>query len=247
MENNKPHDLDAINSILEKIKKNELTMRPRTYFTLKLVALVLLVVAICIVSIFLSSFILFTLRASGHASLIGFGLSGWEVFLILFPWKLFLFDIILIILLEWLLRSFRFGYKVPALYLLFGVVVLMTITGIIVDHLRLHDDLMRLAGQHRIPSQFGKIYDQARRPPPPPYGWGILRATVTAINPDNTIQVDFDDPRKATTTSLTVLIQSQSFLNMLSIGDKVFIGGKIVNDHIEAQNLRIALPHSEMK
>src|SRR3954470_23687445 len=108
--NNEPQK-NSIENILEKIKKNELAIKPKTYFRLKLVALVLVSVLTFIISIFLFSFILFTLRASGHAALIGFGPSGSHVFLALFPWKLLLFDIVLLLIVGWLVRSFRFGYK----------------------------------------------------------------------------------------------------------------------------------------
>ena len=82
MNNNKPMPKDNIQNILEKIRKNELTLKPKTYFRLRFAAFILVVVVLLVVSSFLSSFILFTIRASGQASLLGFGPSGWQVFLL---------------------------------------------------------------------------------------------------------------------------------------------------------------------
>jgi hypothetical protein len=237
MENNNTHEKDKIKDILDKIKRNEVTMRPKTYFIVRLVALILVALAIYVITIFLSSLVLFTIRASGHASLIGFGPSGWEVFLLLFPWKLLILDILLIILLEWLLRSFRFGYRIPVLYLFLGVVCLMVVSGYVLDRLHLHDDLMILYGQHRLPQSFGRIYDPTNRIPPPPFGRGIFRATVISID-GNMFRVELDDPRKSTTTTLDVFVQNSQILSSLSIGDRIFIAGKIIDGRIEARDIK---------
>src|SRR4051812_38105080 len=98
-------------SILEKIKAGEVSMRPRSYFVLKSIILGILAIIGIFVSSLLLSFIFFSLHVSGRLFLLGFGGRGIEAFILLFPWKLFLIDLIIVFVLQSLIKQFRFGYK----------------------------------------------------------------------------------------------------------------------------------------
>jgi hypothetical protein len=196
------------------------------------------VVAVLVVSVFLSSFILFTLRASGQASLIGFGPTGWQVFFILFPWKLSILEIGLIILLQRLLRSFRFGYKVPVLYLLGGVVFVMLASGFVIDRTPLHDTLLQQADENQLPPPLGNLYEDARRFPPPEYG--IFLGTITSIT-GNTLVITLLNPMDtSTTTVMTVIVPPGQTAVEEKVGDRIFIQGKMINGVIQAQDIKNA-------
>lgn len=246
MENNTHNNHDKMNEILEKIKKNELVMRPKVFFNLKIAALAVLSVFAFIVSIFLFSFILFSLRASGHASLIGFGPSGLEVFLLLFPWPLFILELVLLGLVGWLLRSFRFGYKSPAIYVLSTVLLSVVISSVLVTRTTaLHDRLLMRADHGDLPI-VGKMYREVRMPLPPPEGHGIFRGEVGEIG-TSSFTAKIDRVRGSSTVLYIVRTPDERFIKVISAGDKVFINGRIQDDVIYAERIKrvIALPARE--
>lgn len=238
MNDKQPIPQDKIQNILEKIRKNELTLKPKTYFRLRFAAFILVVVAVLVVSVFLSSFILFTIRASGQASLIGFGPAGWQVFLFLFPWGLSTLEIGLIILLQYLLRSFKFGYRVPVLYLLGGVIFVMLVSGFVIDKTPLHGALLRQADRNQLPPPFGNLYENARRLPPP--GHGIFLGTITSIT-GNTLSIALLNPMDTSaTTAVTVIVPSGQTTVQEKVGDRIFIRGKMIDGEIQAQDIKNA-------
>lgn len=235
--NQKPNTLDTI---LAKIRANEIKIKPKARFRLKLAALIAVLALLVIVAVFFTSLVMFTIRASGQASLIGFGRSGVAVFLLLFPWKLSIIGIVLMLALEWLLRSFRFGYKIPTLYLLFGVLCIMLVSGLILDHFRFHDELMNLSGQHRLPPTFGRFYEGARRPPLP-MGYGIYRAVIVSIG-SSTLNAEVDLPGQASTTFFTIVMPSVREYGELTPGDRIFIRGQLLGSEIRTTGIRKMRP-----
>jgi len=238
--NNNTTQNNKIQNILEKIHNNELTLKSKTYFRLRFALLIIVIVAIVVVTLFFLSFILFSLRASGQAALIGFGPTGWQVFLALFPWKLTILEIVLILLLEYLLRSFRFGYKVPVLYLLFGVVLLMGLSAIAVDQTPLHRILLEQADQNHLPYPFGSMYENTRRPPP--QGYGIYKGTITAIG-TSTATIELVNPMGiGTTTQIMVLLPASPLpdAQTIAVGEKVFVRGQLVHGAIRALEIKLA-------
>lgn len=224
-------------NIMEMIQNNELVVKPKIYFRIRFVALIIVLIAIIIVSLFLSSFILFTINAAGYAALPGFGLNGWQVFMMLFPWKLAVVEIILIILLEYLLRSFRFGYKVPVLPLLVGVSVLLFAIGFIVNQSPLHPRLLQEADRQHLPRPFQNLYENTRRPPP--RDSGIFRGTIEEIG-EGVLKVNLDNPRGiGTTTPVDVNIPRLENITGLKVGDKILILGQMDNGNIRAREIKI--------
>ena len=110
--NNTPSQHDHFkDAVLEKIRKGEVQMRPKAYFILKILLLIITILCILITSSLLISFIFFSIRISGKFFLLDFGVRGVLGFLVHFPWKILMVEVILIILLEWLLKNFKFGYR----------------------------------------------------------------------------------------------------------------------------------------
>jgi len=235
MTNNQPQK-NKITDILERIKNNELMQKPKLYFHLKLVVLILLLVVVGVVSIFLASFILFSVNASGHASLIHFGMTGWQAFLIFFPWELALTEVVLLILLEHLLRSFRFAYKTPILYLFLGVMALMLAGGAVLEHTPLHTKILQRADRELLPPPIGRFYEDTRRPPA--RDSGFFRGTIETIE-DSLLVVTLDNPvGRGTTTPVTVRIPEDQNLEEFTVGDKVFIRGRIKDESIQAVQIK---------
>ena len=136
-------------------------MRPRLYFVLQVAALLALAFLALGISVFIINFILFSVRLNRIDTLLGFGPRGWGAFVRFFPWTLLLADVGLIALLEWLLRRFRFGSKIPVLYLLGGLLFVTILTGAVLDRgTPFNDDLFKIRAG--LPAPFRLIYIQAR-------------------------------------------------------------------------------------
>ena len=136
--------------MLKKILAQEVTMRPRLYFIAKATALIVVASLTLVVSASIGSFILFSIRASSETSLFGFGPPGYLIFLRVFPWGLLILDIACIVLLEWMLRKFRFSRKSPLLYLLFAIILLTLCVTVAVDQSRVSDMVLQGAHDHSI-------------------------------------------------------------------------------------------------
>ncbi|MEK7530798.1 MAG: hypothetical protein AAB573_02925 [Patescibacteria group bacterium] len=217
------------NSILEKIRTKEVSMRPKIYFALRVAALVATSIAMLLVTVFIINFISFSIRINSHEALLGFGPRGIEAFLLFFPWELLAFDIALVLLLVWLMRSFRFGYMTPALYLGAGLFALILVSGVLIDRGSTLND-------HFIQS------DEWHRPPP---GSGICRCTIVAI--DGTMLV-LEEARRGATTSITVVLpldNPRATTTGLSVGDVVMVLGDDAGGVIRAFGVRKVSPHKK--
>lgn len=235
MENNKTKHNSIKEAILHKINAKELSMRPKVYFTLKLAAAAVLTLAVMLISVFILNFILFSIRINGHNALLGFGPRGWGAFLHFFPWGLLVTDIVFILVLERLVRNFRFGYRVPTLYLLAGLVASTALLGFAIDRgTDVNDRLLRHSdAQHGHPP-FIDIYGNARRPIPP--SSGLCLCTVQSID-DDTIIVK--DTRSTTTLTLTFNDEAPYATSTgLHVGDTVFVAGEVRDGAVNAFGLK---------
>lgn len=208
--------------ILDKIRAGEVSMRPRYHFVLKVAALVVVLVGIVLVSVFILNFILFSIRISSQDVLLGFGTRGIEAFLALFPWSLLAIDILLVFAAQWLLREFKFGYKLPIVYVLAGLLVATGAAGFVLDRVTgLNDELLSRFDRDELHGPVGQLYGGARRLPPP--GQGICRCIITAINGNTLTVVD-----SHSTTTLTVVVPEDdphATTSGLSVGDVILIAG----------------------
>ncbi len=220
-------------------------MRPRLYFTVKLVILAVIALAVLLISIFIFNFILFSIRLNSHDVFLGFGPRGFLTFLYFFPWSWLIVDLILIGGLEWLLRRFRFGYKIPILYLLAGILFATVALGFVFDRgTDWNDRMLRRAELHHPPlpfnfhaeEMFEGVYRQARRPLPPRSG--ICKCIIVSIEKN---VLTAQDTRTGTTTVLTIVLplnDPHATTTSLEVGDIVFIAGDRENDSIRAFGVR---------
>ncbi len=204
--------------ILEQIQSEKLEMRPQFYFTLKVAALIILALAILAISVFIFNFILFSLRINGQEELLHFGPRGFSAFLHFFPWSWLLLDLIFIGFLGHLIRRFKFGYKVPALYLGGAIVLLTLLVGFTFDRgTRVNDRVFVRAVHHPIPPREG-----------------ICKCTVIDVDGNKMIVID---NRFGTTTRFSVILPFDvpyATTSRIQKGDVVFIAGDLRDDVIHA-------------
>ena len=155
--NNNSQKSSTVKKVLGEIKNDQIKMRPRIYFILKSVLIILSVFLVAFFVLYLISFILFALRASGAWYLSGFGFYGLKASFILLPWLLILIAIILLIILELLVKHFSFAYHRPILYSILGIVIFTLLGSFIIDKAQFHSCLFQKAHKEHLPVM-GKFY-----------------------------------------------------------------------------------------
>ena len=159
---------DIKNEVLKKIRSHEVVMKPRIYFTLRVVAASLLSLGILTFSILVFNFISFALRMS-LSDIPGPWDGGIGFFLQAFPWVFLSIDIALIAALSALLKQFRFGYSIPTLHLVCAVVLVTVVVGTALDRgTPLNDRLLERDNAHHLPPPFDGLYRGVHHRPPQP-------------------------------------------------------------------------------
>lgn len=139
------------NKVVEKIKKGQVKMKPKIYFILKSILLMLSLAVSALFALYLLSFIAFVLRSTGVWYLPVFGFQGIAVLLHSLPWILILMALILVAVLEILVRHFSFSYRRPILYSILAIIMLLLLGVLIVNKTQLHPALFRRAQERELP------------------------------------------------------------------------------------------------
>ncbi|MEA3452936.1 MAG: hypothetical protein U9Q96_01190 [Patescibacteria group bacterium] len=143
--------LSTSDKVLEKIKQGQVKMRPKIYFILKTLLVVLGIIISTLFALYLISFIVFALRASGAWYLSGFGFEGMKASIVLIPWVLILVALILIIVLEILVKRFSFSYRQPIFYTLLGIIIFVFLGSFAIGKTGFHTNLFQRARDGRLP------------------------------------------------------------------------------------------------
>jgi len=150
--NNETQKNSLSDEILNKIKSGSVKMKPKLYFILQTIFLILSIFTLFLFVIYIVSFIAFSLRATGLLFLPKFGFPGIGIFLISFPWPLILLAIILIAALEILSKHFNFIYRRPLLYSLIGIIIIVIAIGFLVERTPFHSNLFRRSQTEHLPA-----------------------------------------------------------------------------------------------
>ncbi len=223
--------------ILKKIESGEVRMTSKTYFMLRVALLIAVLFLIIAISSFVVSYILFAIHVSGKLLLLGFGLQGILVFLSTFPWGFLLIDIILLFVLEWLLRYFRFCYGRPLLYLALGIFSVTSIAGAGIYATSIHDSLFMQARDKKLPV-IGGMYSGLQKTS---HENGLFRGVVVEIEGNTIVMKDFDHDTPE--NALFLVTVSPDMANVIQIGDVVFVAGTINKDKITAFGLKKTTPY----
>ena len=225
---NMTHDASATNAevkascdaLLKKIIAEDVKMRPKAFFTLKVIALAVVSVLTLVTTVLLFSFVLFSVRASGEMLLLGFGWRGLLIFLTLFPWTTLLIEILLIAALEWLLRQFKFGYRSPVAFLTMAILLLTVALSLFVERgTTLHESLLYQSDKDTLPI-IGTFYKEIRQHPD---SRELCRCVITDVG-NTTITVVADDRDfYATSSHHVVLLPAGIATSSLGRGDRVLI------------------------
>lgn len=237
---------DLKENVLQEIRSGKLHMKPRYYFLLQVIILIAIAATIFILAALLLSFLLFSIKVSGNLFLLGFGLKGFEAFFMLFPWKTFAIFTALLIILEAVIKKFKFGYRSPLIYLIAGILGLIIASGIVIAFTSFHRTLFERAREHRLPV-VGNYYVHVKRVP---RERGILRGTVISIDKNIFVvksddnQSDKDDAPKELYKKVVMPLDFD-VSEILRVGDKVFVAATTTRGDINAYGIKKILPSEE--
>jgi len=216
--------------VLDQIKGDQVKMRPKIYFVLKTLLIVLGIFIVALFALYLVSFIVFALRASGAWYLSGFGFPGIKASIILIPWLLILMALILIIILEVLVKRFSFSYRQPILYSALAIIIFVLLGSFAIGQTGLHPNLFQRAREGRLPVA-EKFYRG--------FGMGkfhnVHRGIVSGLT-DNGFSI-----KTCNDEILIVIVSSETrflFEGDVEINDMVIILGERDNHTITATGVR---------
>ena len=214
--------------VILKIRAGEISMKPKLYFWILAIALIVMSILTFLTSCLLISFIIFSLVASGKVLLLGFGIKGFLLFFLLFPWHLLIIEIIFILILEWLIKKFRFGYRSSLSKLVFVILLISIIVSILINITPLHQDFERRAQQKELPL-VGDYYREIRYSTPQKE---IFVGIVSGVGTSSFILTQVIDSGESTSSQSYVIHLPPNFSkqSLPYEGDKVFVAGQLMQE-----------------
>ena len=207
-------------NILNKINKGDLKMKPKIYFTARTLIIWTIISVTVVTMAFFVSFSIFSIRESSRLFLLGFGSMGVWTFFVTFPWFLLVLEIILLIVVDILLKHFKFAYKTPFIYLILSTAIFVMFISIFISSTPIHETLYQEVIEQRLPA-LDIIYKDAKQPP---IKEGVLRGIITRVD-DDMFTIYSDDKDKDKDDGLWDIFISQGQLKYISstinVGDFV--------------------------
>ncbi len=238
MEPNTPHTPNIREHVKDAIASGKVTMHSSLHFVFKTVLLIGALTVILILTTAILNFILFSIHVQSHHELLGFGMLGLLAFLNHFPWTLFFIDVALVVLVIYLVRSFRFGYRFPMVYTAGILLILIILCGMFLEQAStpVNQNIMMRVDEGRLPQPLPHLMDGARTKPP--YARPLCKCEVLEVRGDGVLIAR--DVR--TGRSLTfVFAPSDRYATTTGItpGDIVFVAGNFDGDGDEDDIVRV--------
>lgn len=224
--------------VLEKIRSGALTMRPQVYFIIKALSIAVIAFLVLAVSVWLLNYIIFFITINDHDSLLFFGWRGLELFIQIIPWWLVVLDVALIVLLEWLIRRFRFGYRRSILYLFILLLAFALAVGfVLAEGTRFNEFFFEDAHSEESRTPLAPLYENTRKPIPE--ALGIFRGMIVTAGSETFIMT-YDDEDIDEDDGTWTVFPPQEFEEELFPGDRVYVAGeKDTDEIIRAYGIRI--------
>lgn len=227
--NNEPQRSPLADKVLNKLENSQIKMRPRAYFVLKTILIALAIIVIALFALYLTSFIVFALRASGLWYLPKFGFPGLGPLITLLPWLLIFIAMLLIIVMEALVKYFAFAYRRPILFSMLGIIILVLLGGSIIDRTQFHAKLFQKAQEQRLPIA-GELYRS--------FGASKFRDVHRGAVFEITDKGFLIKTRSGQTLAIVVTSDTRLFDANIKKDDVIVILGKRDNNTVRAQAIR---------
>ncbi len=216
--------------VLERLERGNVAMRSRAYFIARVSLAILVSLAALLLSAYVLSFIAFNVHESGEQFLLGFGGRGIYTFLILFPWFTLVIDIALIFFLEWLLQSFKFGYRFSFLALFGAAAAVSAVIAALIGLTPIHSVMLGMADRGGLPV-VGEMYESVRDSHE---NQGVFRGTIAAIQGNQIVITHEDGDHDADDGTRIITLPSGYSTTTFSVGERVYVFGAPGSTTIQA-------------
>lgn len=221
-----PSNNSLQDKILEAIKSGEVKSKSKWYFYGQSAALAMGLILTGLVLLFLGSLIVFSLQQNGAVFVASFGFYGLRILIMSLPWVLIIAVATLLVLLERLLKRYKFSYKQPMLYSFVGIGLLFTVGIIFISRVHIHEELFEQTRMHK--TMLGEPF--YRRYGMPPKG-DVTQGIVFLVNePGCKIMTLSDEELQVLITSKTRLPYNYN----CTVGDAIMVLGPRDEDSINA-------------
>lgn len=129
---------DPIAHIIAQIERGEITMRSKVRILAGTALVACAAAVVFVLSLYLISASVFTLRMSGVALFLSFGLRGVAAFLASFPWVLTGISLVLLVVLVRMVRLLPFAYRRSIVYSALAAIGVSATLGLVVEQTPLH-------------------------------------------------------------------------------------------------------------
>lgn len=214
------------------IKTGKAKMRPRSYFVVRSILLIIGSGLLALTLVYLTSFVFFVMRVSGVWFVPAFGPSAVGVFFKSLPWVLIIIAIVFVIILEWLVKRYALAWRKPLLYSTFGIIGFVLVSGFIVAQTSLHRGAFEYAENDKLPL-IGPLYRGYGKP----HLKDIHPGTILELTENGLIIETRDGERWNVEIVETTRLP---FGGEFVIGDAVIIHGEKDDDVITAFGIRTA-------
>ena len=165
-----------VEKIKEKIKKDEIKMKPKYYFLLGSLSITLGVILSFLFSAFFINLISHRIRIQKLTQYLPMGGQGRMMFLRHFPWHFMIVSLALLALGAWLLKKYDISYKKSFLIILVGIIVATICSGLVVDKIGINKHFEKRPGFKRLyrlpsdslpgmPAVRGRMSPERKMPP----------------------------------------------------------------------------------
>lgn len=141
---------EITNKILKIIEEKKIAMKPKWYFVLRAALAITGVVGLLVATLFVTSFVVFTMMHNGIARIPLDTAFGWMLVARNAPWMLIVIAIIFMVLLEVLVRRYSFSYKRPLTYTATGIILLCALGSFLLVKTPFHEGMLQEAREHRL-------------------------------------------------------------------------------------------------
>lgn len=218
------NSIDVKSKVLEKIESGQVKMTPKLYFYFKIAVALAMIFSALLLSSFLISYIIYSLRIGGRIYLLSYGARGIYEFFMIFPWFVLVIDILILFFIDWLMKGFSFGYKSSIIFLFLGTFVLITVLGSLINFTIFNRAMMFRAEYNNLPV-LSSYYDGIRRSHSRS---GVFRGFIKSVGEGSFILVhdDYDDDT-IDGQIMVILPPNSNISGIIKVGDEVFVAGDI--------------------
>ncbi len=215
------------NSILYKIKNGDIKKLPKVIFNVKSAFFIVALFLVLSFSVFVLSFIVFSLQISGLWKLSFFGIKGFQMLISNLPWIIILLVIGFIVILEIMVNRYSFSYRKPFLYTSLMVICLVVVTSLVIRKTSFDENFYSKIEQGKIPA-FKPLYEKYVNPSPEYFHPG----TLIKMEPEGFI-LELHDKK---TIFVRISEKTEKRIGFeIYPGTRLLVVGKIVNEIIDAE------------